>query len=121
MTVERISTAEAIGAIRDQLAGLVSRIDTSEIPRPDAIEDALGASGPVWKPTDGWAVRCVDDGHSRPACVYLSSPEHYGGDVTAEEVAAARRIAMAILAACDWADGLASGVTQLDARREGSA
>lgn len=110
-------TAQALAILRDQLASLVSRIDTAELPQPDGIEDALGATGPVWNPAKGWTIRCVDDDRSRPASVYLSSPEHFGGDVTAEGIADARRIAMAILAACDWADGIANGVTQLNARR----
>ena len=92
-------TTNELSTLRDQLALLVSRLDTSHVLKPDSVDEALGASGPV--------------------CVYVSSPEHYGGDVTAEEVGAARRIAMAILAACDRAEGLAyGGVTYVSAPRE---
>jgi hypothetical protein len=115
------STAQAIETIRNQLAGMLSQIDSSAQPRPDEVNPPdHKLPGPVWHPDKDWVVRCVDDDDPGPGlpCIYITPPHLYhDGDIEAIDTHHARKLAMAILAACDWADGLAQGVTQLDGRR----
>jgi hypothetical protein len=117
--VTDINSTQAVGALRDQLAGLVSQIDSSAKPRPDKVNPAdHRLPGPEWHPEKDWTVRCVDDDEPGPVCIYITPPALYDdGDLESLRTADARKFAMAILAACDWADGLASGVAQLDKRR----
>lgn len=116
-------TERLITALRDQLAGLLSQIDTRAKPRPtEIIKPGERNAGAVWRPARQWVVRALnDDVMLAPTSVYLTTPEHFRSDaaddfdaITTDE---ARRLAMAILAAADWADGLAAGVTPLDDRR----
>ena len=120
MTTDPIGTVAAIGALRDQLAGLISQIDSSAKPRPDKLNPPdHRLPGPEWHPEKDWVVRCVDNEPGLPTSIYITPPALYGdGDLEALRTSDARKFAMAILAACDWADGLASGVTQLDKRRQ---
>jgi hypothetical protein len=111
-------TCDPIDVLRDQLAGLISQIDSSHKPRPDEIVAAGDRNpGPVWHPAGRWTVRALTDDEMPPTCVFITSPEHFKFDFDALRTGDARKLAMAILAAADWADGLAAGVTQLDGRR----
>lgn len=111
---------EAVAVLRDQLAGLISQIDSSAKPRPNKLnppDHRLG--GPEWHPDKGWVIRCIDNEPGLPTSIYVTSPDAFHEtDFFAVSTSGGRILAMAILAACDWADGLASGVTQLDARRK---
>ena len=119
MTADPIETATAIGALRDQLAGLISQIDSSAKPRPDKLNPTdHRLPGPEWHPDKDWVIRCIDNEPSLPTSIYITPPALYDdGDLEALRTDDARKFAMAILAACDWADGLTAGVTQLEKRR----
>lgn len=111
-------TEQAIATLRTQLAGLLSQIGTAAKPRPNEITPSGESNpGPVWHPAKDWTVRAIDDALINPTCVYVTCPEHYGGDFDAIRTDEARKLAMALLAAADWADGLAAGVPQLDTHR----
>jgi hypothetical protein len=112
-------TDRHVHALRDQLAGLISQIDSSAKPRPDKVNPAdHRLPGPEWHPEKDWVVRCVDNDHDLPTSIYITPPALYDdGDLEALRTDDARKFAMAILAACDWADGLSAGVTPLDTRR----
>jgi hypothetical protein len=112
---------DSIALIRQQLAGLISQIDTAEKPRPHVINGPDHAvPGPEWRPVKGYTIRAADpDGlQPPPDCVHVIWPDaEWSGDMDAMRPDDARRLAMALLAAADWADGVAAGVPQLDSRR----
>jgi hypothetical protein len=115
-------TEETIARLRDQVAGLLSMIDTAAKPRPTVITRAPEPNpGAAWHPVKNWTVRALDDDLTIPQCVYVTTPEHVRfstpNDFDAVTTDDARRLAMALLAAADWADGLAAGATPLDGRR----
>lgn len=115
-------TEQTITQLRLQVAGLLSQLDTVEKPRPTSINRSPDPNpGAVWQPAKGWTVRTIDDGVTDSGFVYVTCPEHARSgccsDFDAATTDEARRLAMALLAAADWADGLASGVTPLDGRR----
>jgi hypothetical protein len=122
-----LTDIDAVGAIRDQLAGLLSQIDSSAKPRPDKLNPPdHRLPGPEWHPEKrlvrdqraAWIIRCIDNDPTPPTCIFITSPESVcDTDFSALPTEDARKLAMAILAACDWADGLAAGATQLDKRR----
>jgi hypothetical protein len=113
-----VSEIDPIALLRDQVAGFLSQLDMGQKPRPSKVHESNSEMpGPEWTPAEGWTVRCVDDGVPPPA-VFINLPGMYSsGDLIATRTTEARRVAMAILAACDWADGLASGVAQIDSKR----
>lgn len=100
------AAAAALDGVRDQVRSLLSLLHTGVKPPPDGVVPASGRNpGPVWRPVRDWSVRAIEeDGQPRPM-VYLSSPEHFGGDFSAAFTDEGRALAMAILAACDWAEG----------------
>lgn len=113
---------EEIARLRDQVAGLLSQIDTAAKPRPTELKRRPSKNpGALWHPVKHWTVRTLDDDLLNPTCVYVTNPEHHrsgcANDFDAVTTDDARRLAMALLAAADWADGLAAGVTPLDGRR----
>lgn len=121
---------DTIGELRRQLRELLAEADTTELPKPDRINPADHAMpGPQWEITtphvhgrrtvlDRWLVRAVSDASLADA-VYLSSPDDsHAEDVRALRVEEARRLAMALLAACDHADGVREGVAYLADRRQ---
>ncbi|MGI5414266.1 hypothetical protein [Actinomadura luteofluorescens] len=115
-------TEQTIALLRYQIAALLSQVDTAEKPRPNSINHSPDPNpGAVWQPAKGWTVRTVDDGVTDARFVYVTCPEHARSgccsDFDAVTTVEARRLAMALLAAADRADGLADGVTPLDARR----
>jgi hypothetical protein len=113
-----LTDIDAIGALRDQLAGLLSQIDSSAKPRPDKVNGSdERLPGPEWERSQ-WVVRCIDNDRMQPTCVYITPPHWYHErDIDALRTDDARKFAMAILAACDWADGIAANVTPLDKKR----
>lgn len=115
-------TEETIARLRDQIAGLLSQIDHGTKPRPMVITRPPERNpGAAWHPVKDWTVRALDDDPTSPMCVFVTTPEHVRfstpNDFDAVTTDDARRLAMALLAAADWADGLAAGVTPLDGRR----
>ncbi|MEU4229417.1 hypothetical protein AB0F17_34415 [Nonomuraea sp. NPDC026600] len=106
------SPLELVAELRRQVSGLVAHIDTASKPSPD---HAAGhrLPGPVWHPVPGWTVRLIHD-EGMPDSVYVTTPHMYGSsDFDAYRAAAVRRIAMAMLAACDAADARMAGVAVL--------
>jgi hypothetical protein len=116
-------TEQTIAVLRDQIAGLLSQIDHGAKPHPTMVMRA-GALNPgaAWCPVKNWTVRAFDGDLTSPRSVFVTTPEHVrfdaGRDFDAVTTDDARRLAMALLAAADWADGLAAGVTPLDGRRD---
>ncbi|TYK45196.1 hypothetical protein [Actinomadura decatromicini] len=115
-------TDETLARLRDQVAGLLSQIDTAAKPRPTVITRAPERNaGAAWHPVKDWTVRTINDELLEPCFVYVTYPEHVrtevSGDFDALTTDDARRLAMALLAAADWADGLAADVTPLDGQR----
>lgn len=114
---------DPIAVLRDQLAGLLSQIDARHKPRPDElVRDGERLPGPRWLPADRWKLWVItDDQELNGGFIYVTTPQHHEleapGDFDPLPTHEARKLAMAILAAADWADGLAQGVTPLDARR----
>jgi hypothetical protein len=117
-------TEQAIAMLRDQLAGLLSQIDTSAKSRPNKINRSPHpVPGPEWIPVSGrngtYTVRVADPSPEpvMPIVHVIWPDEQWSGDMDALNSTEARELAMALLAAADWADGLVAGVTPLDARR----
>lgn len=117
-------TEQTIARLRDRLAGLLSQIDTAAKPRPDVINRAPHpVPGPEWVPVSGrhgtYTVRVSDPDEDLtvPVVHVIWPDEQWSGDMDALHSTEARQLAMALLAAADWADGIASGVTPLDGRR----
>lgn len=115
---------EEIARLRDQIAGLLSQIDTAAKPRPNVINKAPHpVPGPEWEPVSGkygtYTIRVSDpDEDPTVPVVHVVWPDaQWSGDMDALRSTEARQLAMALLAAADWADGLATGVAQLDGRR----
>ncbi|GAA3958182.1 hypothetical protein GCM10023085_45810 [Actinomadura viridis] len=120
------ATEQTIATLRAQIAGLLSQIDTTAKPRPTVVTQHPEPSpGAAWHPVRNWTVRTIDDDLVEPRHVYVTCPEHGRSGAAADFDALtsddARRLAMALLAAADWADGLAADVTPLDARRTGTS
>lgn len=101
-----------LAELRQETAGLLGDIDTRVRPKPDRIGpsgDKL--PGPVWEPVAGaerdpnrrWRIRVVDPDET-PACVFVTHPYIWEGDIYPIDPETARRIGMAFLAAADWAD-----------------
>ncbi|TQN30588.1 hypothetical protein FHX37_0470 [Haloactinospora alba] len=120
---------DTIGDLRRQLRELLAEADTTELPTPDRINPSdHPMPGPQWEITaphmygrraalDRWLVRSLSDASLADA-VYLSTPDDsHVEDVQALRVDEARRVAMALLAACDHADGTREGVAYLADRR----
>lgn len=117
-------TEQTIARLRDQIAGLLSQIDTAAKPRPNVINKAPHpVPGPEWVPVSGrygtYTLRVSDpDEDPTVAVVHVIWPDDQDtGDMDALHSSEARCLAMALLAAADWADGLAAGVTPLDGQR----
>lgn len=129
-TLDGLTLAE----VRRELALLVAMADTAERPKPDVINPPGHAMpGLEWRvaqdvPVDRrrpplWLVRTVDDPEF-PDSIYVAQPDPYRTydwlsalDFAAMTTMDGRRLAMAILAACDRADHLTAGVTRLQDRR----
>ncbi|MFC7330796.1 hypothetical protein [Marinactinospora rubrisoli] len=115
--------------VRAELADLIALVDTATRPEPTRTNPAdHPMPGPQWdiaSPTevgrrremDRWIVRAVTDPEASD-CVYVSTPDYSDvEDMRPVAVADARRVAMALLAAADYADERRAGVTRLDERR----
>ncbi|GIH95340.1 hypothetical protein ACFFMN_23550 [Planobispora siamensis] len=103
---------EMLAELRRHVSGLLACIDTSGRPVPDHVNPAdHRLPGPVWHPAPGWTVRVIDN-DPMPDVVHVSTPDAmHPSDFAAARISAARRIAMALLAACDHADARLAGVT----------
>lgn len=121
---------DTIAELRRQLRELLAAADTAELPKPTRINPAgHPMPGPQWDVTtpradgrhtarDLWIVRAVTD-PALAAAVYLSTPDYsHVEDVRALRIEEARRLGMALLAACDHADGTREGVAYLADRRQ---
>lgn len=107
-----------LAELRQEAADILSRISTGFLPNPDRINGVDSQlPGPVWLP--GRCPRCVrTPGRERGECcdwsihavdgetdvVFMHHPGDLDRDVTPVRLAAARELAMCILAACHWAD-----------------
>ncbi|MEU9752207.1 hypothetical protein AB0D90_03600 [Streptomyces althioticus] len=118
-----------LGEIRRHLHHLVALADTSERPRPTAINGPdHPMPGQEWVIVEDvasrvphtWWIRTAEDVDGRAVpTIYLSTPESMapGQDFDCVRTSDARRVALAILAACDRADHLAAGITRLEDHR----
>lgn len=109
---------ELLAGMRREVAELLAQIDTSAKPRPTYVRASHQTNpGPVWRPADKWTIRCIDE-HDLPCSVYVTSPDQvWDDDFRAHTPEEARRIAMALLAAADYADEQQAQVIHLDNRR----
>ena len=103
--------------LRSELRNLVALADTSERPKPTAINPPEHPMpGHEWTVGDGraeWTVRAVDD-PDLADCVYVNTPDAmFPSDFQAMTILGARQLAMALRAACDRADHLRPGVPRL--------
>jgi hypothetical protein len=93
-----------IGELRDQLKGLVDSIaGYAPPPKPDRFERRDPQKiGPEWGALDR-LVRVID---GETGVVFVEGSSYlYEGDMEALTTQEARALAMALLAAADWADG----------------
>lgn len=70
--------------------------------------------GPEWEiPTRSrpWTIRAASTIRDSD-CVYVNSPGNMPGDFDALDTATARGVALAMLAACDYADHVRAGLSQ---------
>lgn len=97
---------ESLSTLRAQVRALLGLIDTGRKPDPfGIIPPGKSNAGPVWKPAPQWKVRAIDaDAGGGPDVVYITTPADWPGDYQSIAVDDARRFAMSILAACDWAE-----------------
>jgi ABC-type nitrate/sulfonate/bicarbonate transport system substrate-binding protein len=110
---------ELLAGLRREVASLLGLIDTSVKPRPFHIRAAHESNpGPVWRPAEKWTVRCIDPDEGSPISVFVTTPDSWDDDFRAHSPEEARRIAMALLAAADWADEQQAQVIHLDTRRD---
>jgi hypothetical protein len=123
-----------LGELRRRLVEMVALTDTSEKPRPTTVhrgdhpmpghEWAVTAHMPKTvydhfykRERDGWLIRATDSLDDAD-CIFISTPDAMDAeDFMAVPVASARQLAMAVLAACDRAESVASRVPSLDTRR----
>lgn len=96
--------------LRRQVASIVAQLDTR--PWPDHINPRdHRLPGPVWHPDPAWTVRCVDRPDDDDPAVFITTPDAmFPTDFRALPIAAARRFAAAVLAACDHAERRRDGV-----------
>lgn len=94
---------EAVASLRTAISGLLDLIDSGCLPDPHGVIPDGERAGPVWKPGGKWRIRALNDPGSR-GFVYVTTPDAWDGDYEAFPVTDARRLAMTILAACDWAE-----------------
>ncbi|MBO4273109.1 hypothetical protein [Microbispora triticiradicis] len=84
---------------------------TAPLPQPDWINSPESKlPGPLWEPSAAnrpgarrWHIRVVDP-DDPPACVFITPPKVWDDSIYPLEPDEARRVAMALLAAADWAD-----------------
>lgn len=101
---------ELAAELRRQLVELVGHIDATGRPAPDHINAPdHRLPGQVWHPDAGWTIRTVHD--EFPDTVYLTTPHNLDpSEIIAYQVSTMRRIAMAMLAACDATEQRQAGV-----------
>lgn len=100
--------------LRREAAQLLALIDTSELPEPTERLGTANMRGPMWvignPERRHWSIHVLNDSEHRDA-VFIHSPsdlmgscDELTGDTTSLRIENARRLAMAILAACAWLD-----------------
>lgn len=93
---------DVIADLRLRIASLLGLIDSGTKPEPHGvIPPEERNAGPVWKPGGKWRIRAVDEDDDS---IYVTTPLDWDGDFSALSLEEGRRLAMAILAACDWAE-----------------
>jgi hypothetical protein len=124
---DNLATA-TLAELRAELRELVALAGAAEKPKPDYALPAKHGMAPghewvidyrahdLYDQTRLWQV-LVRDADDVADCVYIHTPDSMIGDYVCAPTLEARRLAMAILAACDRAEELSAGVTHLDARR----
>lgn len=124
---ENLATV-TLSELRAELRELVALAGAADKPKPDyELPPKHGmAPGHEWvidyrahdlyDQTRLWQV-LVRNSDEVADCVYIHTPDSMPGDYVCAPTLEARRLAMAILAACDRAEEQSAGVTHLDARR----
>lgn len=98
-----VAAPEAIAELRAQVRSLLGLIDTAKPPPPSGvIPPGKPNAGPVWKPAAKWLIRSLDE--EGDGFVYVTTPLDWAGDYSAMHPDDARALAMALLAASDWAE-----------------
>jgi hypothetical protein len=118
----------ALSELRAELRELVALAGAAEKPKPNYALPPKHGMGPghewvidyrahdLHDQTRLWQV-LVRDADDVADCIYIHTPDSMVGDYVCAPTLEARRLAMAILAACDRAEELSAGVTHLDGRR----
>lgn len=96
-------TPEALAVLRDRILSLASLADTRVKPDPHGVIPDGPRKGPVWKPHGKWRIRALEDPDAA-GFVYVTTPQDWDGDYEPMSLEEARRLAMSLLAACDWAE-----------------
>lgn len=117
-------TPVALDLLRNQVAALLSQIDTATLPPPDARHGTRDEHpGHEWRPEKGWTLRTVDSAEDAGfvfvdhSCDDIAYRWGVPGDWEALRIEDARRIGLAFLAAAAHADELFARVSRLDAFR----
>lgn len=105
------SPQAVLADLRQQMLALADSV-AEQLPRvaPDRIErENPQKLGPLWEvpgPLSGHVVRVIGDAGGDPECVFVEGGQFsWGGDMEAFLPDRARALAMALLAAADWAQG----------------
>jgi hypothetical protein len=111
MSIDPAALPATIRDLREQVAGILSHLDTAYLPSPARIRGKHeGLPGPEWtvestrrrRDFTQWRVHAVD---GESDAVFFHSPDAmFDQDVEALKIVEARGIAMALLAACEWAE-----------------
>jgi hypothetical protein len=122
-----VSALEIAAQLRVEVESLAAQLGTLTPPvAPDEITH-VGGKGPIWNAIDGdpvyrypWRVRAIDDEAGEGNYVYVHHPRTSDpSDYTCLTVTEARRLALALLAACDYVTG--TEMHRLRVKREGTA
>lgn len=121
-------TALTLGEIRRELLALTAQADLAagNIARNPTTVNGPDhpMPGPEWliaTRSSPWTIRAATTTGDAD-CVFLNTPGHMPGDFTAIDTAHAREAALAILAACDYADHVRGGLAPraaVEATRKG--
>lgn len=104
------ATLAKIHQLREEVAGILSHLDTAYLPTPDRIRQRHeNLSGAEWtvastrkRESEQWRVHAIDGEHD---AVFFHTPDAmFDSDVLAMKIVEARGVAMALLAACEWAE-----------------
>jgi hypothetical protein len=128
MTGDATIAALTLGEIRRELLALTKQADLAagNITRNPATINGPDhpMPGPEWliaTRSQPWIIRAAASVGDAD-CVFVCTPGHIPGDYVAIDTAHAREVALAILAACDYADHARAGLAPtaaVDATRKG--